>query len=127
MAQKLLTKEIIDRMPGPRAQENVADPIAYAKFFSCRNGWTWYATEAWQVVVDAATGEFIEERDLRAPRKPGEKIEDIIFFGKVIGIETELGNFSLKEFEQLNAKSRVLAYIERDIYWKPEPLSKCVR
>ena len=127
MAQKLLTKEIIDRMPGPRAQENVADPIAYAKFFSCRNGWSWYAIEAWQVVVNAKTDEFIAERALKEPLNEGERVEDIIFFGKVIGVETELGNFSLKEFEQLNAKSRVLAYIERDIYWKPEPLSKCVR
>jgi hypothetical protein len=128
---KLLTAEIRKNMPGPRAQENVADPIAYAKFFSCRNGWTWYATEAWQNVVNAATGEFIEERPLKAPLSANEKCEDITFFGMVQGFEEELGPFTLGEFEEANErvapKGRGLLFVERDMHFKPEPLSKFKR
>jgi len=128
---KLLTAEITKRMPGPRAQENAEDPIVYAKFFSCRNGWTWYATEGWQNVVKADTDEFIEERPLSAPLAPGEKCEDITFFGYVEGIEPEFGPFSLNEFLQLNErvapKGRGLLFVERDIHFTPTPLSKLKR
>ena len=120
---KLLTKELIRKIPGPRAQENVADPMAYCKFFSCGNGWTWWVTEAWQVVVDAATGDFIEERALKEPLKPGEKVEDIIFMGKVAGIETELGTFSLNELQSVRGIMGL--GVERDIHWQPKLLSQC--
>ena len=122
---KLLTADIIKRMPGPRAQENVADPIAYVKFFSCGNGWTWYAYETWQIVVNAATGEFIEERPLSAKSNPGEKVEDIIFMGLVHGFESEQGTFSLNEFEAIN--KRMILGVERDRGWTPRPLSQCTR
>tara|TARA_Y100000296_G_scaffold86129_1_gene124749 strand:+ start:192 stop:467 length:276 start_codon:yes stop_codon:yes gene_type:complete len=42
-----------------------------------------------------------------------------LFFGLVDGHEKELGYFSLNELESLGSK------IERDLYWKPTPLSKC--
>lgn len=43
---KLMTEELKRSIPGPRAQENANDPMVYAHFFSCRNGWDWWATEA---------------------------------------------------------------------------------
>ena len=42
-----------------------------------------------------------------------------LFFGLVDGHEKELGYFSLSELESLGGK------IERDLYWRPTPLSKC--
>jgi hypothetical protein len=124
---KLITKELEKAMPGPRAQEEVADPIVHAHFFSCRNGWDWFATEAWQNVVNAETGDFIEERPLSAPLKDGEKCEDITFFGWVRGADFEAGPWSLNEFletnERVAPRGRGLLFVERDMHWTPAPLS----
>jgi len=92
----LLTKEIKKRLPALYSQENVEDPIAQVKFFCPWNQWTWYATE-----FDG---------------------EDT-FFGKVVGHETELGYFSLSELQSV--KGRWGLGIERDMHWKPKPLSQC--
>jgi|TARA_R110002051_G_scaffold245344_3_gene305105 hypothetical protein len=43
---------------------------------------------------------------------------DDTFFGLVDGLDKELGYFSLSELESLGAK------IERDLYFKPTPLSE---
>lgn len=84
--------------------------------------------EAWQVVVNAETGDFIEERPLNASLSPGEKCEDVIFFGLVSGFEVESGTFSLNEFEQTNEqvapRGRGLLFVERDMHWTPIPLSQ---
>lgn len=126
---KLLTAEIQKRMPGPRAQENAEDPIVYAKFFSCRNGWTWYAYEGWQI-VEKADGD-VDERALSVPLAEGEKLIDIHFFGLVVGQDSELGPWSLNEHLALNEKvaprGRGLLFVERDIHFKPTPLSVCKR
>ncbi len=121
---KLMTAELRKSMPGPRAQEQVSDPIVHAHFFSCRSGWDWWATESWQNVVNATTGEFIEERPLNAPLQPGEKCEDITFFGFVHGAEGEFGPWSLNEHEGLNQRYKGgLLAVERDIHWDACPLS----
>jgi hypothetical protein len=118
---KLLTKEIKRTMPGPRAQEDVEDPIAHVKFFSPVGRGTWYATEAWQVILQA-DGEY-REAPLSEALKDGETLEDIHFFGLVdLGFEPELGNWSFNEL-----KSVRLAFglgIERDLHFKPTKLSK---
>ena len=70
---KLLTKELIKKLPKLNAQEGKGmNAIAYIKFFALFSDWTWYATE-----FDG---------------------EDI-FFGLVRGFEQELGYFSLSELE----------------------------
>ncbi len=93
---KLLTEEIKKRLPKLYSQDNVEDPIAQVKFFCPWNQWTWFACE-----YDG---------------------EDT-FFGKVIGHETELGYFSLSEMQSITGPGGLT--IERDLYFKPKPLSQC--
>ncbi len=95
---KLLTKELREKLPPLYANENVADPMAIVKFFHPCSNWTWYATEG-------------------APEG-----DDFIFFGLVKGFEEELGYFSLNELESV--KGPMGLGIERDLYFKPTPLSK---
>lgn len=128
---QLINKGVEDALSkfGPRSQENVADPIVPLKFFSCRNGWTWWVTEAWrEVVTDNEAEDFIEERALGEPLKPGEKCGGIVFFAWVQGYEFEPGRVTLQEFLEANERvapgGRGLLAVERDIHWKPIPLSK---
>ena len=93
---KLLTKELIEKLPPLYANEEVADPIALVKFFDPCGSWTWYATEY--------------EPETRT------------FFGLVKGMEEELGYFTLDELESV--KGPLGLGIERDLWFKPTPLSK---
>jgi len=92
---KLLTKEIAATLPALYSQENVTDPIVRVKFFAPWNQWKWYATE-----YDPTEG---------------------LFFGLVVGQETELGYFSLAEISECRGPHGLI--IERDIYFQPAPLS----
>jgi len=96
--QKLLTAEIKARMPKLYSQEKVKDPIVQVKFFSPWSNWEWYATEG-------------EEQN-----------GDYLMFGLVKGFETELGYFTLTQLESV--KKGGMPLIERDMYWKPRPLSE---
>ena len=88
---KLLPEDIAKTLPKLYEQDSKGDnAIAYVKFFDPCSQWTWYAME-----FDG---------------------EDI-FFGLVIGHETELGYFSLKELE--GVKNKLGLGIERDLYFKP--------
>ena len=94
---KLLTQAIRKKLPLLYSQENRGDDaLAQVKFFTPWTNWTWYATE-------------FDGEDL--------------FFGKVIGHETELGYFSLKELEEI--KGPFGLKIERDLHWNPRPLKDC--
>jgi len=95
---KLLTKEILKRLPALYSQENNPDPIVQVKFFDPCGSWTWYATE-------------FDGKD--------------IFFGMVDGFEKELGNFSLSELQSF--KGRLGLGIERDLYFTPKPLSEIMK
>lgn len=92
---KLMTKELLKKMPKLYETQNAEDPMVICKFFSPWSGWTWYATE-------------FDGEDL--------------FFGYVVGHERELGYFSLKEMESV--RGPWLLGIERDLYFDPQPLSK---
>lgn len=91
----LMTKEIEQAFKKQgRCDRRKAENIkVIAKYFSCYNGWTWYATE-----YDPKTK---------------------IFFGYVRGTFDELGSFSLTEFEEINAK-KGYAFIERDYHFGME-------
>lgn len=95
----LLPHELRHTLPWLYAQQDVDDPIVYAKFFFPAAYWTWFVTE----------GE--PEGD------------DFTFFGYVIGFESEWGYFRLKELEEVNVKGIV---IERDCYFEPSKLSACL-
>ena len=94
---KLLTKELRKQLPPLYfTEKNNVKPLAVVKFFSPYTGWKWYATE-----FDG---------------------EDI-FFGLVVGFETELGYISLKELEEVKVFGNVPA-IERDLSFEPTPLEQ---
>ena len=72
------------------------EAIVHAKFFTPWSDWTWYATEY----------------------DPVERI----FFGFVVGFESELGYFSLDEMEAIRGPLGL--EIERDLHWPPRPLKE---
>jgi hypothetical protein len=92
---KLLTKEILKKLPKLGATESEIDPMAIVKFFHPMSSWTWYATEY-------------------SP-------EERMFFGRVDGHDSELGYFSLDELEQTQVRG---LKIERDQWFKPTKLSE---
>lgn len=95
---KLLTKEIIQKLPALRSQEETpAEQVkVVVKFFDPVGSWTWYATEG-EVQPDG----------------------DVEFFGYVKGFEGELGYFRLSEL--LSAKQGQVGLralpIERDLHF----------
>jgi len=92
---RLMTEELRKKIPPLYSQDKVKDPIVHAKYFTPDSSWTWYVVE-----FDG---------------------EDT-FFGYVDGIYPELGYFSLSELE--GVMGPLSLKIERDLYWKPKPLSE---
>jgi hypothetical protein len=97
---KLLTDELRARLPPLYSQEAEADPMVYAKFFMPGTGWTWYVTEG------SAKG------------------EEFLFFGFVIGLESEFGYFLLSELEDV--RSPLDLQVERDLYFREGRLTDVV-
>ena len=92
---KLLTKELLSKLPVLYSQDNTDDPMVICKFFAVWTKWTWYAIE-------------FDGKDL--------------FFGYVAGDYPELGYFTLSELQDL--KGPMGLTIERDMYFKPIRLSE---
>jgi hypothetical protein len=96
----LLTKEIEKQIPPLYSQDGKGnEAIAYAKFFTPDANWTWFATE-----YDPKTRQF---------------------FGLVVGMETELGYFSLDDLEK--ARGPLGLSIERDLHFVPKALGEIKR
>ena len=110
---KMVTKKmekLFEKYP-PMSQAEEEDPICIAKYFNPYGYGTWYVIEA-------------------------EKYKDsYIFFGWVespLGIPefNELGDFYLKELEELQIPIKINGHIvgygkiERDLYFEPTKLSK---
>jgi len=77
---ELLDQESRDKLPGLYSQvEKGLDALVQVKFFTPDSSWSWYVTE-------------FDGNDL--------------FFGLVIGLEIELGYFSLQELEDDQQKTR---------------------
>ena len=93
---KLLTKEIVQKLPQLLSQDGNPDARVYVKFFSPLHRWTWYATE-----YDP---------------------EQRLFFGYVeSGIYPsfdELAYFSLDELQEVKLPFGL--GIERDIHWNDQ-------
>lgn len=92
---KLMTKEIKAKLPPLYSQEKNPDPIVWTMFFCPWNDWKWYAIEFDGVDT---------------------------FFGMVHGHAKELGYFTLSEFQSVRGPGGL--GIERDLYWRPVPLSQ---
>jgi len=101
---KLLTKELRKKLPPLYATEHDPDPLVRVKFFTPDSSWTWYAIEG-------------------GPELDSNGVEvDYIFFGYVVGLEAELGYFSLRELESVKGPPGLK--VERDLYFEPVPLSE---
>ena len=97
---KLLTKELEKLLPPLRSQEEKGlNAIVYAKFFTPDSYWTWYITEY----------------------NPAQRL----FFGFVVGLDSEFGYFSQDELESV--RGPVGLFIERDLYFEPKPLSEALK
>jgi len=95
----MLTKQNRKDLPALYSQEDKGDDaIAHVKFFTPDAGWTWYATE-----FDG----------------------DDCFFGLVVGLDTELGYFSLRELQSVTGPFGLP--IERDRHFTPCTLRECRR
>lgn len=83
-------------LPTLREQSDSKDPTVFAKFFFPASGWTWFVTEGEE------TG------------------DDFLFYGHVIGFESEWGYFSLTELESIEISG---VRIERDTSFERMPFS----
>ncbi len=106
---QLLTEEIKRKLPPLYSQEHNSDPIVVCKFFTPDAQWTWYAYE----------GSPVDEDGFYDTDK--EKV-DYLFFGLVIGLETEFGYFSLNQLQEI--RGHLGLPVERDICFTPTQLSK---
>jgi hypothetical protein len=86
---KLLTDKLRACLPALYSQEAEADPMVHAKFFMPGTGWTWYVTEG------------------------SSQEEDFLFFGFVVGLESEFGYFLLSELESVTTPHGL--HVERDL------------
>jgi hypothetical protein len=90
---ELLTAELRRQLPPLYSQENQADPIVHAKFFTPDSNWTWWVTEG-------------------SPQGG-----DFLFFGFVRGHEDEWGYFLLSELNEVRGPLGLR--IERDLHFEP--------
>jgi hypothetical protein len=74
------------------------EALAHVKFFTPDAQWTWYASE-----FDGK----------------------VIFFGLVVGLEIELGYFSLSELKSVKGPKGLP--IERDLHYDPLPLRELMQ
>ena len=97
---ELLPTELREQLPKLNEQEEAQDHFVYIKYFFPAGNWTWF------VIAGEADG------------------DDFLFFGYVIGLEKEWGYFTLKQLEEINVRGLT---IERDLYFKQENFSRCLR
>jgi Protein of unknown function (DUF2958)/Papain-like cysteine protease AvrRpt2 len=95
---QLLPATVARKLPAIYSQESVDDPVAQVKLFSPYSGAVWYLTE-----YDPSSKQAFGWADL----------------GMGGG---ELGYIDITELEGLNRRG--LPLVERDLYWKPMPLSR---
>lgn len=107
---KLLTKDVLDRLPELYSQEHTPDPIVQVKFFTPDSSWSWYVTE----------GSLVDENNVvcAGDARPA----DFLMFGLVVGQFTELGYVSYMELS--NARGPLGLWVERDLHFTPQPLSQ---
>jgi len=93
---ELLTDELRAKLPKLYANEKLGmNALAQVKFFTPDSSWTWYASEF-----------------------DGENL----FFGLVVGLEVELGYFSLSELQEVRGKLGLP--VERDKFFEPMSLKE---
>ena len=86
--------------------------MVWCKFFTPDAAWTWYTTE----------GSPVDENGIMINEGETSPAVDYLFFGYVIGLEAELGYFSLSELKQI--RGALGLPVERDPCFEPCRLSK---
>jgi len=81
------------------SSEDNSDPLCHIKLFTPDANWTWYILE-------------IDE-------------DDELCFGYVVGMEKELGYFTISELSSLRGGLNLP--VERDLHFSPTPLSTIQR
>ena len=109
---KLETLKLRKQLPTLYSPERVEDPMVWCKFFTPDAGWSWYATE----------GSPVDENGMQILEGETRPAVDFLFFGYAIGLEAELGYFSLSELDQI--RGALGMPVERDLYFEPCRLSK---
>jgi len=92
----LIPKEILDSLPDLYCSTETVDPLCKVKLFTPDSNWTWYIIEY-------------------------SKEDDDMCYGYVMGLENELGYFSLEDIESVHGVLKLP--VERDMYFKPTLLS----
>ena len=92
---ELMPSGVARKIPKLYSQDGAEDPMCYVKFFNPYGRGVWYVTE-------------FDGRDT--------------MFGYAKITQGELGYISLSELQGLNRNG--LPLIERDMHWKPRPLSQ---
>jgi len=93
----LIPATLLSEIPDLYTSENEADPTVRVKLFLPDSNWTWFIIEVSQSDGDTC-------------------------FGLVVGLEVELGYFSLSELSQVRGVMKLP--VERDLYFQPKPLSE---
>ncbi len=93
----LIPATLLSEIPDLYTSENEADPIVRVKLFLPDSNWTWFIIEVSQSDGDTC-------------------------FGLVVGLEVELGYFSLSELSQVRGVMKLP--VERDLYFQPKLLSE---
>jgi hypothetical protein len=92
----LIPHELLHTIPDLYETEEAPDPICHIKLFTPDSNWTWYIIEL-------------------------SKQDHNLCFGYVIGLENELGYFSLDEL--ISIRGSLGLRVERDLSFEPAPLS----
>src|SRR5512135_804479 len=117
---QLLTKELQRKIPPLYSQENEADPVCVAKFFMPDGAFTWFVIEgSTREQEGCGWGENCHHRPL-TEYDPDR--DDVLFFGYVRGLESELGYFTLAELTDIRGMLRLP--VERDRHFTPTRLSE---
>ena len=93
---KLIPKNLLNQIPDLYETERSLNPICQIKLFTPDSNFTWYIIEI-------------------------SKEDKSTCYGYVVGFESELGYFSLKEIESI--KGALGLSVERDISFKPTALA----
>ena len=97
---ELLPDDLKIRLPPLLSQEAADEPIVYARYFLPGTRWSWFVLE-------------------------GEPEEvDFLFFGFVVGLESEFGYFLLSELESV--RNQLGLGVERDLTFREGRLTDVV-
>ncbi len=118
---QLLTQELQRRIPPLYSQGNEADPVCVAKFFMPDGALTWYVIEG-STRKSAGCGWGINCYYHEPLTEYDSEKDDVLFFSYVIGLEAELGYFTLSELTAIRGMLKLP--VGRDRYFTPCRLSE---